>query len=70
MHARMYSAVSQLCGEEGAIEIFGIETETLIAGRIEICVGGRWRAVYDESWSDIEVRIVCEGLGFPAEGKN
>ena len=74
MHACMYSAVSQRCDEEGAIEIYGTVkdtvTEIVIAGRLEICVEGRWRAVYDGSWSDSEVRIVCEGLGFPEEGKN
>ena len=51
------------------MEIFGNVTDTLISGRLEICAGGVWRAVYDNSWGQTEAAIVCGGLGFPAEGK-
>ena len=60
----MHSTVSQSCTQEGAIEIFGIETDTLIAGRLEICVGGLWRAVYDESWGAAEATLVCTEKNF------
>ncbi len=52
------------------MEIIGTVTDTFIAGRLEICVGGIWRAVYDDSWGDPEVRIVCQRRGFPRDGKN
>ena len=64
----MPHAVSQSCDEEGAIEIFGIVTDTVIAGRLEICVQSEWHAVYDESWGAYEVRLVCGERKFPIEG--
>ena len=60
----MHSAVSQNCNQEGAVEIFGIVTDTLIVGRLEICVEGRWHAVYDDSWGDREAGLVCRERGF------
>ena len=59
--------MSQNCSQEGAVEIFGIETDTLIAGRLEICLNGTWRAVYDKEWDMPDVRLVCEERGFPPE---
>ncbi len=66
----MHSAVSQSCSEEGAVEITGIETDTFIAGRLEICIRGIWRAVYDDSWGNTEARMVCEEKGFSKHGKH
>ena len=64
----MHSAVSQSCSPEVDVQIFGIVTDTVIAGRLEICVGGVRRAVYDRSWGTEEVAVVCRDRGFPPEG--
>ncbi len=64
----MHSAVSQSCSEEGAIEVIGITTDTIVAGRLEICIDGFWRAVYDNSWGEIEAELVCEEKGFTRYG--
>ena len=63
----MHSAVSQNCSQEDTVEIIGTVTDTLIAGRLEICVRGIWHAVYDEQWNMFDVRLVCGERGFPLE---
>ena len=63
----MHSAVSQSCSQEGDVEIIGTVTDTLIAGRLEICVGGMWHAVYDEGWGTSDVMLVCAERGFPPQ---
>ena len=64
----MHSAVSQSCTQEGAVEIIGTVTPTLIAGRLEICVNGTWHAVYDDHWDEQDARLVCGERGFPPQG--
>ena len=64
----MHFAASQNCSQEGVVEIFGTVTDTLIAGRLEMCDGGRWRAVYDEDWGNHDVELVCGERGFPPQG--
>ena len=59
----MHSAVSQRCSD-GEVEIYGVETDTLIAGRLEICVGGQWFAVYDEDWGPKDAGVVCKRKRF------
>ena len=59
---------SQMCNERGRINIFGINTTTLIAGHLEVCDGTYWRAVYDRLWDSPDVRLVCQAMGFPPEG--
>ncbi len=50
------------------MEIIGTVSDTLIAGRLEICVGGRWHAVYDKGWGPLDVRVLCADRGFPSQG--
>ena len=64
----MHSTVSQSCTQEGAVEIIGTMTPTLIAGRLEICVAGTWRAVYDDAWGTLDVKLLCNEKGFPSRG--
>ncbi len=55
------------CDQRGAVNIIGIETEYFIAGRLEICDGTVWRAVYHGSWGTREAKLVCTQREFPAE---
>ena len=66
----MYSVVSQSCDREGATEIIGIESLSLIAGRLEICVGGEWHGVYDRGWGEPDVRLICGERGFPPNSES
>ncbi len=58
------------CDERGKIKIIGVDNEHFVAGRLEICDGRIWRAVYDESWGELEASIVCHGRGFIQNGIN
>ena len=61
-------AIGQECSQQGAVNIIGIETEHLIAGRLEVCDGTIWRAVYDDRWDTPDVKLVCQERNFTSWG--
>ena len=45
----------------------GINITNFIAGRMEACIGGEWRAVCHDGWTAATATTVCRThLGFPA----
>ena len=50
--------------ENGDIRVRGVETESLVAGRLEFCHEKEWKAVCDNGWSGGDATTVCRQLEF------
>ena len=46
----------------GAVRLFGGQNSG--EGTVEICVGGVWGSVCDNSWGRSDAAVVCQQLGF------
>ncbi len=60
---------SEAVCKDGDVIVRGINTPNLIAGYIEICFGGEWRALCATGkWNQNAATVTCRQLGLP-EGK-
>ena len=50
---------------DGDLKLVGGDSES--EGRLEVCFNKRWGTVNGNGWTQIDTRVACKELGFPAQ---
>ena len=61
----LYAAAQDSCSQYGNVRLIGGSNER--EGRVEVCIGGVWGTVCDDSWSSSDARVACRQLGFEVD---
>lgn len=63
----LFTGVSDMCSN-GDVRLVS-EDATDSQGRVEVCLGGEWGTVCDNSWDDRAATVICQQLRLPSEGE-
>ena len=69
------SIIYQYCGlyteclQPGKLRLISGEKISKNEGRVEICFGGQWGTICDDSWDYYDAQVVCRQLGLGTAGQ-
>ena len=63
--AHRFNRIGSTCTDND-VQLAGSDNPSV--GRLEVCIHGLWGSVCDDSWTNVNARVVCQQLGYESEG--
>ena len=69
-HKLLCGFISTECSKAGELQLVDGDNTDQNEGRVEICFGGQWGTVCDDSWDYRDAAVVCKQLGYGTLGQS